>query len=326
MKVPHPHPSARRPLGSTHRLLFVALVGGTLLATGCAHPFRAPIRIGVTSLDLSPLPPFLPKRFLFAEDLQTYLDEPVIFDLLQPRQIRVHLGTGRLKFAMLTPADYAEIMSADNCQMVAVPRNPRGQIYRRGLIVVSPRSRIQSLAELRKVRFHFLPLGDVLNEVAMGALLDAGIQMEEVDKGILGLQLDTLHINSVEVAKSVVIEENAAGIIDEDEYNTWPERGGSLLLFAPSKEQVRVIGKTVRVPEGPFVASKETPRELVDKVRDYLFESAGNKALVFAALGCSGFAEPISPDEYRDYAALHEKLKPLMKLPTSQAASQPAEP
>src|SRR3972149_9513187 len=165
MKAPHPHPSLGRPLGSTHRLLFVALVGGTLLATGCASPFRTPIRIGVTSLDLSPLPPFLPKRFLFAEDLQTYLGEPVIFDLLQPRQISVHLGTGRLKFAMLTPADYAEIMSADNCQMVAVPRNPRGQVYRRGLIVVSPRSRIQSLADVRKLRFHFLRLGDVLNDV-----------------------------------------------------------------------------------------------------------------------------------------------------------------
>jgi len=291
---------------------------------GCGPEFQSPTRIGVTAIDLSPLPPFLPKRFLFHSDLQAYLDEPVVFDPMSPRQIRVHLGTGRLKFAMLSAADYAEVAPAGTADILAVPVNPRGRTYRQGLIIVSPKSRIQSVAELKGLRFHFMPAGDVLNEAALGALLEAGISRKDIDKGILGLELDTSHISSLEVAKSVVLEENVAGVIDEADYESWPERGGSLVLLRPSKEQVRIIGRTVRIPEGPFLVSHETPEELRAKVRDYLLHEVRDKKIILGVLGVSGFAEPIDPGEYEPYFEVYRKLHPARRPGSQPAAVEPS--
>jgi hypothetical protein len=288
------------------------------LLVGCGPQFHSPTRIGVTSFDLNPLPPFLPKRILFQRDLESHLDEPVVFDLLTPRQIRVHMGTGRVKFAMVSAADYAEIAPAGNSEMLAVAKNAQGRTYRQGLIIASPRSRIETVSQAKGLRFHFLPAGDVLNEAAAGALLEAGVARKQIDNGILGLGLDTSHISSLEVAKSVALE-NAVGVIDEADYMSWPDRGGSLMLLTPSKEQVRVIGRTVRVPEGPFLASLQTPPELRESVKRYLLEDLNKKAIVLGVLGVSGFAEPIAPNEYEPYFALLRKLHPAGKPTTSPA-------
>lgn len=289
----------------------------TLALTGCESAFQPPTRIGVTTLDLSPVPPFLMKRILLQQELEALLEKPVVFDLMTPRQIGVHLGTGRMQFAMLSPADYAEVAEKRNSEILAVPTNSRGQTYRRGLIVVAPKSPYKQLADLKQVRFHFLAKGDLLNEAAMGALLEAGVDLKKLDKGFLGLELDTSHVSSLEVAKSVAIEEAvAAGVIDEADYDAWPDRGGSLLLFTPSKEQLRVIGRTVRVPEGPFVASLATPKEDRDAVREYLLETINDKQFVLASLGITGFAEPIDAVEYQPYIDLHEKLTAMNALTT----------
>jgi ABC-type phosphate/phosphonate transport system substrate-binding protein len=270
------------------------------------------------------VPPFLPKRFLFQEDVQELLHQPVAFDLMTARQIRVHLASGRMQFAMLSPADYAEIAPASVAEVLAVPTNAHGQTSRQGLIVVAPNSRLHSVAELKGIRFHFMPSGDVLNEAALGALLDAGVEPDNIDKGILGLELDTSHISSLEVAKSVVLEDNAAGVIDEADYQAWPETGGSLVLLSPSKAQVRVIGKTVRVPEGPFVASLAAPSDLRSKLRNYLLDDINNKKLVLGVLGVNGFTKPVAAEEYKDYAEVHRKLQ-ARKNPQAPAETQESE-
>lgn len=324
-KRPSPTPSGFRVRLSRPAIL-LGLYSAILGATGCANPLKPPIRIGVTSLDLSPLPPFLPKRVLFEQDLAGYLQEPISFDPMTPRQIRVHLGTGRLKFAMLSPADYAEIVPADTCRILAVPINVHSQTYRQGLIIVSPKSKTESLAQIKGLRFHFMPKGDVLNEAALGALVAAGVDSKSIDRGILGLELDTTHISSLEVAKSVVLEENAAGVIDEADYNSWPDHGGSLVLLSPSKEQVRVIGKTIRVPEGPVLVSTETPPELVEKMREYLLEVVGNRKLVIGTLGYNGFAPPIDPKEYEPYFEVRRKLNEMAgRAPEPQPSADPPE-
>lgn len=286
-------------------LLTTTVLWGLL---GCEVLPKPPTRIGVTSLDLSPLPPFLPKRTLFNEDMQRCLNEPVMFELLQPWQIGVHLASGRVKFAMLSTSEYAQIAPCKTIEILAVPVNANGNQYRQGLIVVSPKSRLQNLSDLKGVRFHFMPAGNPLNVAAMGALLEAGISPKEIDRGFLGLKLDTMHINSLEVAKSVVMEDNVAGVIDEADYEQWPDTGGSLILLRASKEQVRVIGKTVRVPEGPFVASMLCPSELRDKVEHYLLEEVNRKKLVLGVLGIKRFGPPVDPSEYEPYIAIHRKL------------------
>lgn len=307
----NPNPRIRRTTaGGVLLSAWVLVVAPTIFSmSGCGPTFESPTRIGVTSLDLSPLPPFLPKRILFQRELESELDGPVVFDLMSPRQIRIHLGTGRAAFAMVSAADFSQIAPAGNYEILAVPTNLNGQTSRRGLIVASAKSQIQSLADLKSRRFHFLAGGDVLNEAALGTLMESGLSRQDIDRGILGLELDTSHISSLEVAKSVVLED-AAGVIDEADYDRWPDRGGSLVLLAPSKEQVRILGRTVRVPEGPFLASRETPEETREQIKRYLIEDLKSKTIVLGVLGVTGFAEPIDVSEYEPYFALHRKLHP----------------
>jgi hypothetical protein len=310
-------------------LLLSILVGGGL--AGCETAGRVvdplnvlglnkrPVRIGVTQIEVMPPPLLLPKRSLFERDLAGYLNEPVSFDLLNTRQIRVHLGTGRLSFAMLSTPEYCDVLPAGAARILAVPINANGETSRKGLVVVGSKSRINSLAELRGKRFHFMPQGDVLNEAASGALLEAGLSQRDVDPGLLGLGLDTHHISSVEVAKSVVLED-AVGVIDAADYKRWKPTGGSVLLMTPSQDEVRVLAETVRVPEGPVVVSGETPKELADKLSEYLTRVLTDRKVVLATLGCRGFAGPIDAKEYEAFCGVHRKLHPEL---TTQCAAEP---
>ena len=205
----------------------------------------------------------------------------------------------------------------------------RGQTARRGLIVVPAKSPIKSLSELKGLRFHFLPEGDVLNEAALGALLEADVVKADLDKGILGLELDTRHISSAEVVKSVVLEGKSAGVIDEADYNQWGKTGGVLVLPIPlpSQDHVRVIAETVRVPYGPFVVSEYTDPELTDKVRGYLLQTVSQRKLtnrlVLDPMGYTGFAEPIDRKEYEPFFRIHRKLHPpeAQELPGGDSAA-----
>lgn len=271
--------------------------------------FRPPVRVGVTTLDLAPPLLMLPKRELFNLAMADYLKEQVQFELLTPRQIRVHLSTGRMAFAMLRPIDYAQLAPTDACQVLAMPLNSNGQPHRQGLIITAPKSAIKELREARSARVHFMPDGNPLNDALQGALVEAGIPKDQIDKGILGLGLDTHHISSLEVAKSVVLEEKAVGVIDEADYDKWPKSGGSFVLLAPSQDQVRIIGKTARVPEGYFVVSAKAPPELKSKMEEFLFTAAPkHHKLALASMDITGYTRPSDQQEYESYCRLIRRL------------------
>ncbi len=316
------------------------LVGAALALTGgCQQPqktesggdllgpfdvlglMRKPVRVGETNLEFTPPPLLLPKRGLFRDALSEQLKEPVQFELMTPRQIRVHLATGRMSFALVKPHELPEVISTDACEILAVGINNAGKTYRQGLIITAPNSPIKSIADTKGVRFHMLPPGDLLNDAALGALMDAGVPVKALDLGLLGLSLGTTHINSLEVAKSVVLENKVAGVIDEADYEKWADKGGSLVLLTPSKDQVRVIGKTMRVPEWPFLISKKVTSETREKASNFLFKVAPVKyKLALAMMDVKGFAPPIAAQDYEAFAALHATLHP-----KSAAASRPAE-
>ncbi len=270
---------------------------------------RGPVRIGVTRIELSPPPLLLPKTALLQDDLFYRLGEPISLDVMTPRQIRVHLGTGRLKFAMLSASDYAEVAPAGTCRILSVPLNEHGQTSRKGLIITSPRSRLSQLSDIRNRPFHFMPRGHALNAAARAALLDAGMTAEEIDEGLV-LGLGRHHISSLEVAKSVVLEKDVAGVIDEADYLKWKKTGGSLVLLSPSQDEVRVIGETVTVPEGPVVVSLHTDPEMVAKVKDYFLNVAPRHKFVLASLGCTGFTAEYDPKVYDTYMAVYRRLNP----------------
>ena len=300
----------------TAGLIFVLTGLGCQDASQAVDPFnvlglaKPPIRVGVTSLELSTF--MLPKRHLFRLSLAQYLRKPVQFELMTPRQIRVHLGTGRLQFAMLKPQEYAEIAKAGTGTILAVPVNTKGQTYRQGLVVVSAKSGIQSVQDIKSQRFHFASRGNPINDGARGVLFEAGIGQQDIDHGFFGLGLDTFHINSFEVAKSVVMEANSAGVIDEADYQSWPDEGGNFLLLNPSKDQLRIIAKTVRIPEGPFIVSVKTNPKLVAKIKRFLLEIAPQQeTMALAPMGYQGFAEPVEEKAYEPFTRIHQLLYPV---------------
>ncbi len=288
---------------------------------------QQPVRVGITKLEFPP-PLFVPKHSLFNDNLALHLNKPVCFELLKPRQIRIHLGTGRLQFAMLTAGDFEQIAPADTYEILAVPKDAQGRIIRRGLIIVAPNSPLRSLGELKKQRFHFLTPEDPLNEAALGALLEAGVDKNDLNQGLLGLgmNLGMHHINSLEVAKSVLLEHNAAGIIDEDEYNKWKKTGGSLLLLNPSQDEVRIIAHTVAVPAGPFLAARNNPPELTAKVKDFLLKVVGKNPLALVPMGYSGFVDPIDLKEYQPFFEVYRQLHPPEVFPETEETNFEEEP
>lgn len=288
--------------------------------TGIAPP---PVRIGITSLELSPL--LVPRAVLFEENLTFHLGRPVAFELMTPRQIRVNLENGRLAFAFLAPDEFCQIASSEALRPIAVPLNEHQQPGRKGLIVVSAQSEIQSTEELKGTRFHFLPGGNPLNDAALGVLLEAGVVRADLDRGILGLSLDTTHLSSAEVARSVILEGRSAGVIDEADYLSWPEVNGVVAvpgLPAPSRDMLRVIGETIHVPEGPFVASIHTEPELVEQVRNYLLNVLPNRKLVLGSLGIRGFVSPANAAEYGPFCEIQRRLHPERET-TTRPATQP---
>lgn len=270
-----------------------------------------PVRVGVTTLDMKP-PLMWPRRHLFRLAMANHLEQPVQFEVMTPRQIRVHLGTGRLQMAMLQPGDVTEVMEAGNAKILAVPVGSNLQPDRQGLIIVGPKSDLNSLADFAGHRFHFLQRDDLLNLAALGTLLDAGVSEEQIDKGILGLGLDTYHLNSVEVAKSVAVEQNAFGVIEESAYQKWPATGGSMLLLRPSKDQVRVIAKTVRIPGGPIVIARDVSPDFEKRVKEFLFDRAPtNHRLALAAMDVVTYSNPIDPRAYDGFGRIWTELKPI---------------
>jgi len=304
------------------RGLLVALV--TIAAAGCesggSQPdlfkpladlmgMKKPVRIGVTRLHLNPLVP-APWQPL-ADSLGRRLGRPVqVIGGYTPFQIGALLRTGYLDLAFLSATDYVQVSGEDLCIPLACPIPLGGEKTRRGLIITPKGSSITSLADLKGQRFAFGPQNDaVLHLAAADALLKAGLRPGDLALELAPLPLSRLHrLDSREVAKAVAYDDLLlAGVVDEQEYSSWPEGGGSLLLGSVSKNQFRVIGRTTPVPEGPIVASKKADPALVKSVKEFLL-SGKIPAEALRKMGWLRF-EPVDLAVYEQAAEMLERLR-----------------
>jgi ABC-type phosphate/phosphonate transport system substrate-binding protein len=313
-----------------HRFVAFATVCLGALAAGCQQEIR-PVRIGITKLEsvLLPVPPFdwalaAARWEVLRTDMGLYLglEKSVQIELLKPHQIRVHLGTGRVAFALVDAVEYAEIAPGNGDIVLATAVKQSGAPERVGLIVTRADSPIQSLSELKGKRFDFGPKGDpLLDTAAVCALWQAGVKIDDISKDkLLG---EYRHLNSQDIAKAVVYGKVPAGIIDEADYRKWPKKGGSLLLGV-SQDQLRILQRTDPVPEMVVIASKKADPALVDKVKKYFLEDvhSGLKGLlVLSWFGIEKFV-PATPERYAPFVKLVNEVHP----PTSQPAEPQGEP
>ncbi len=330
---------ARDPFGCLCLLAAAACMGATL--AGCTQqvgdaalfqPMRTllkmkePVRIGTTRVHMNPMvaAPWHPLEQALAKKF----GRPVQVIAYRPFQIRSQLERGYLDFAILSATDFAEIGGDESCLAIARPVNSLGQDLRHGLIIVKRDSKIQALADLKGQRFAFGPSWDAVSHLAAAnAFMQAGLEPSDIVRELLPLPLSRRHhLDSFEVAKAVAYEPLLpAGAVDEVDYASWPEKGGSIMFQTVSKDKFRVVARTVDLPEGPIVASRKADPKLVEAMRAYLLGGqVPDKAL--KAMDWQKLV-PVLGGEYAGVADMVRKLRTAgwvrEDVPEAAPASEP---
>ncbi len=269
---------------------------------------KEPVRVGITRVHVNPLvqAPWLPLE----QALSKKLGRPVQVTAYRPFQIRSQLQRGYLDFAILSATDFAEIGGTECCQLLAQPINTLGARTRHGLIIAKKDSKVQGLVELKGQRFAFGPSWDAASHLAAAyAFMEAGVEPTDIPRELVPVPMTRRHhLDSFEVGKAVAYEPLLpAGAVDEVDYNSWPDKGGSIVLQTISKDEFRVICKTVELPEGPIVASCRADAKLVAAVKDYLLSgqvpAGALKAMSWQKLVA------VQPGEYERMGELVRKIR-----------------
>ncbi len=265
-------------------------------------PYERPLRIGIVCSDrgvFNPAnwdftgtgSPWNPLRLA----LERSLNKPVQVEPLKGFQVAAHLQSGRLDFALLSAADYLSLEEEyDGLGKVLAISEVR---RRQGLIVAKASSSIEHISDIRGKRFAFGPRDDaVLFAGAIEALEAAGVKASELQKELLPIPNSfQTHVSSREAAFEVVYGVGTeVGVVDADEYEAYPESGGSFLLRTFSKADFRILGRTAEVvadtiDEGPFVASLAADPKDVERVRAFLLRAGQENRRALASMGLAGF-------------------------------------
>jgi ABC-type phosphate/phosphonate transport system substrate-binding protein len=232
---------------------------------------QKPVRIGITRVHINPL--VQTPWALLEQDLGKKLGRPVQVITYRPFQLQSQLQRGYLDFAILSATDYAEVGETASCQLLAQPVNVLGTKERHGLILAKKNSKIQAVADLKGQHFAFGPSWDAASHLAAAyAFLQAGLEPSDIARELVPVPMARRHhLDSFEVGKAVAYEPLLqAGAVDEVDYSSWPDKGGSILLQTISKDEFRLIATTVALPEGPIVASPKAEAKLVETMKAYL--------------------------------------------------------
>ncbi len=259
---------------------------------------KPPVRVGVThTMRVDPDAAAPSEDLQWA--MQSALAHPVQFEVLQPFQIKAHLQSGRLQFAMIADEQQAEILDEPGvARVVAHPVFEPGANEKCGLLITAADSDITAIDQLKGRRIAFGRRGHPITHVAaMRFLEDHGVPMDSIPRQLVPLPGSLQHhISSPETAWSVVHESEkqfgalgvAAGFILKSDYDTWPETGGNYLLRQLAKSQVRVLGETPPIPDipdGPVLVSDQTDAELAGRFEKFLLEDLPRNRQVCKTIG-----------------------------------------
>ncbi len=271
------------------------------IGRGMGALLSPPLRIGATTTDYRQ---FCPE---FERDLGRELGRIIQSERLKPFQIKAHLEDGRLQFALVGAAEAGEVLSpGDGPQVVAVPVFREDGRQRRGVILASAKSSIREIADLKGKRFSFGPAGHpTLHLGALKTLAKGGVKVTDLHRELTplpvplpspipGLMLQH-HFNSFESAKAIVYELGTeAGVVDEVDYNSWPQTGGTFIPTTFSRDQVRILARTEAVPtlpDGPVLVSADADPQLVAGLKTYLTRTLSARKKVLDRLGVERFEE-----------------------------------
>jgi len=265
---------------------------------GCQQPDAVTeasfVKIGTTKADLFGLPGEY--RALHMR-LEKRLERPVRF-VAQPDgpAIAAQLEQGNLAYAFLSAAEYAAIENPEKLTPLAAGVNSLGRTSRKALIVARSNSSIQKIAECKGKRFAFGGYRDPLTDFAARRTIEeAGLSVKDLWPELIPpppIAMEGRLYLRDDVAKTVVNDPTVeVGVVDEAYYVRLPESGGNFIT-GPSRDQLRVIGETVAVPEVLFVAGPSAEPRITELLKDELLNAVKDDEAACRQLGLKGFAAP----------------------------------
>jgi ABC-type phosphate/phosphonate transport system substrate-binding protein len=246
--------------------------------------------------------------------LSAHLARPVAVDVCFAFQVESGLENGWYDLAMLSSMQYALLPHAETTRVVVVSVDKQQRIASNALLVVQTNSELQTSADLRGKVVAFGPAGDVRTHyAALKLLADAGLQPTDLSLELLPVPGSLKHmLDGHAVAQSVISGDSAAGFVDEAAWDAFAEHDPG--NGEPSREKLRVLGRTIAVPSRIMLASPRLDDAAFEQVRSFALAVGTAHPEVMEPLTSSGYAEPTA-----DLLATCRSLAP-------PPATQPAAP
>lgn len=263
--------------------------------TGCQKPAseQKMVQIGTTKADLFGLP--AEYRALHPR-LENTLKSQVVFRP-QPNgeAIAEQLEQGQIAFGFLTAKEYCSIKNPSKLTLIATALNKAGKPSRKAFIVTKANLTSKTIQDCASKRFAFGTYRDLLTDkVTQKTLEQAGVPMRKILIEVLPppLAFEGRLYRQHDVAITVINDLTVnAGVIDEIDYGAMPETGGNIII-GPSKDQLRIIGETVQVPEMVVVAGPSADPKETALLKTFLLNEVKNDKRICEQLEVTGFTEP----------------------------------
>jgi ABC-type amino acid transport substrate-binding protein len=259
------------------------------------------------------LDPFTPHEKL-RQAMSTSIRRPVRLDLCLPITLEPSLKLGFYDFALVTSACYAEMGDRQRFEIVAASVDESGRVTHPAVLVVAADSQIKTVEDLRGRKVAFGPRSDARTHHAGLALLkEHGLEKSDLSLSLLPVPGSLKHFSSMsEIALAVQKGEFDAGFIDEpafEEFERGPTAEGT-----PDRDKLRVIARTMSVPDMLVIQSPKADPETVRTVSDFLWSAGQTHPEALRPLLLSAYQKPTAR-----LCAWSEEL-------TAPPASMPGEP
>jgi len=283
------------------RLWLTPLVGLITCAPGCSHGAAGASFLNFFGLGPKPVvvalavEPGVLNPFAAHEELRrsmsTALGRPVRLTLCLPSQLEPNLKLGLYDFAYVTPACYAAMKDAAQFEALAVSVDQSGRVARGAVLVVAADSELQRVEDLRGKVVAFGPRGDARTHHAALALLRAhGLKKTDLSLSLFPVPGSLKHYAKMrDVARSVINGSADAGFIDEV---TFEELPASAAQGEPARDKLRVIARTISVPDKLVIRSPKVDPQTARKMAEFLLTADARCPQALRPLLLSAYREP----------------------------------
>ncbi len=264
---------------------------------------------------INPYAPYEPLQQALAKEI----GRPVALELCFPLQLEPSLRTGMYDLAIISPAQYARFAGDKLPPVLAVATDAGGTLARPGLLIAPSAGGAARVADLKGKMVAFGPAEDSRTHYAALQLLARhGVRREDLSLELLPLPGSLRHLPDCKsVVQAVQSGAAAAGFVDEAAWRDLPASGKA---GEASQAGLRVLDKTIDLPDRLVVASAALDSEAAEKARRFLLAAREKAPKVLKPLRVAGYSEP-----HKTLLEACRELSPgPMEPPTEDAAAAEA--